>query len=111
MTSHDPPRTPAANPPDPAAWAHNARLGLVLFALYLALYGGFIGTAAFNHEAMAKPVLAGLNLAVVYGLGLIFAAFALAIVYMVLCKQEPPEQIRDANEAEIEAALGSEGTP
>lgn len=93
------------------AWAHNARVGLWLFALYLALYGGFIGLAAFAPHAMTAPLLAGANVAVVYGLGLIIAAFVLAIVYMALCRQEPPEQIHEATEREIEDAIGSEGTP
>ncbi|MDB5296098.1 MAG: putative rane protein [Phycisphaerales bacterium] len=102
--------SPPAGPP-PASWAHNARVGLILFFLYFALYGGFIGIAALAPTAMAKPVLAGANLAVVYGLGLIAAAFMLALVYMVLCRQEPPAEIRTATEAEVEAALGTEGTP
>ena len=93
------------------AWAHNARTGMILFVLYLLLYGGFIGLSAFAPQAMAKPLLAGANVAVVYGLGLIIAAFVLAIVYMALCRQEPPEQIHDATEAEIQDAIGSEGTP
>lgn len=93
------------------AWAHNARIGLILFGLYLALYGGFIGLAAFAPQAMSAPLLAGANVAIVYGLGLIVAAFVLAMVYMVLCRQEPPEQIHQATEREIEDAIGSEGTP
>ena len=36
-------------------------------------------------EAMSEPVWRGLNLAVLYGLGLIFGAVAIAIAYMVLC--------------------------
>jgi uncharacterized membrane protein (DUF485 family) len=107
----DPSPGPEPSSPPPTSWAHNARVGLILFFLYLALYGGFIGIAAVNPHAMATPVLAGANLAVVYGLGLIVAAFALALLYMVLCRNEPPAEIRGASEAEIEAALGSEGTP
>ena len=93
------------------AWAHNARTGMILFVLYLLLYAGFIGLSAFAPQAMAKPILAGANVAIVYGMGLIIAAFVLAIVYMVLCRQEPPEQIHDATEAEIQDAIASEGTP
>ena len=102
---------PAPPIPTPAAWRHNSRLGIVLFFIYFAFYAGFIGVAALNPHAMATPVLAGANLAVVYGLGLIFAAFALAALYMLLCKQEPPAEIHTASEAQIESALGSEGTP
>ena len=35
---------------------------------------------------MQQPVLAGVNLAIVYGMGLIFAAFILAMVYMYMCR-------------------------
>jgi uncharacterized membrane protein (DUF485 family) len=93
------------------AWAHNARIGLWLFALYLVLYGGFIGLAAFAPAAMTKPLVMGVNVAVVYGMGLIVAAFLLALVYMVFCRQEPPEQIHEATDREIQEAIGSEGTP
>jgi uncharacterized membrane protein (DUF485 family) len=65
--------------------ARNARVGLVLFAVYLALYGGFMGLSAFAREQMARPVLAGVNLAIVYGFGLIAAALVLSLVYMALC--------------------------
>lgn len=66
--------------------ARNARVGLVLFAVYLALYAGFMGLSAFAHEQMARPVLAGVNLAIIYGFGLIVAALALSLVYMVLVR-------------------------
>ena len=57
------------------------RVGLVLFAVYLALYGGFVALNAFAPAAMEWTPLAGVNLAVLYGFGLIFAAFALALLY------------------------------
>ena len=66
--------------------ARNARAGLVLFAIYLALYGGFMALVTFAYEQMSKPVLAGVNLAIVYGFGLIVAALVFALVYMVLCR-------------------------
>src|SRR3954469_23178768 len=63
--------------------ARNVRYGLVLFAIYLALYGGFIALAAFAPARMKEPVMGGINLAVLYGMGLIIAAFVLALIYMV----------------------------
>jgi uncharacterized membrane protein (DUF485 family) len=71
------------------AWDFNARIGLVLFAVYLVLYGGFIYLSAFKREVMARPSVGGMNLAVAYGLALIIAAFVLAVVYMFLCRAEP----------------------
>ena len=95
-------------PPDPLpsqptrhrsqnAWDFNARIGLVLFFVYLALYGGFIYLSAFKREVMARPSVGGVNLAVVYGFGLIIAAFVLAVVYMFLCRPEPPEAPDEGN--------------
>jgi uncharacterized membrane protein (DUF485 family) len=83
------------------AWDYNARVGLLLFAVYLVLYGGFIYLSAFKREVMARPSVGGMNLAIVYGFALIIAAFVLAVVYMFLCKPEPEAgpQLRDADVA------------
>lgn len=71
---------------DPETVSRNARNGLRLFAVYVVLYVGFMLLNAFAHERMQQPVLAGVNLAIVYGMGLIVAALLLALVYMWLCK-------------------------
>lgn len=60
---------------------HNARLGVWLFALYTALYAGFIVLSAFARESMARVYL-GLPLSVLYGFFLILAAFVLALIYL-----------------------------
>jgi uncharacterized membrane protein (DUF485 family) len=57
------------------------RIGLLLFAMYLMLYGGFVLLAAFSPQSMEVTPLAGVNLAIWYGFGLIIAAFVLALVY------------------------------
>jgi uncharacterized membrane protein (DUF485 family) len=64
----------------------NARLGLVLFFVYLALYGGFVGLAAFAPGVMQRTPAAGVNLAIWYGFGLIAAAIVLALIYGWLCR-------------------------
>ena len=79
-----PPR-PTSTDEHPNISAANARAGLILFFIYLAFYAGFVGLAAFAPAAMAAPALAGVNLAVCYGLGLIFAAFVVAALYMAAC--------------------------
>lgn len=71
----------------PEAAAANARNGLWLFALYSALYAGFVGVSAFAPGVMAARPFDGLNVAVLYGFGLIGAAFILALVYMALCRR------------------------
>jgi uncharacterized membrane protein (DUF485 family) len=82
------PATPGAY--DPKKAARNARYGAVLFLAYLLLYGGFVAINAFNPDAMDTVVLAGVNLAIVYGLGLIVSAFVLALVYVWLCRLPVP---------------------
>jgi uncharacterized membrane protein (DUF485 family) len=84
----------SAPPPPPqrteifhsAGEARNARVGLWLFAVYVLLYGGFMVLNAFFPQRMGKPVFAGVNLAVTYGLLLIVGAFALALLYMFLVR-------------------------
>lgn len=59
--------------------------GLKLFGLYLLAYGGFVALNAFWPQVMRTPVYQGVNLAIVYGMGLIIGAFVLALLYAVLC--------------------------
>ena len=42
---------------DEAIIARNMRTGVILFVVYVLMYGGFIGLAAFSPKAMAAPVL------------------------------------------------------
>lgn len=71
--------------------SRNARIGLVLFFVYLAFYAAFVLLAAFSPATMERLPWAGVNLAIWYGFALIAAAFALALVYGWLCRNnEPP---------------------
>lgn len=72
-----------------SARQYNARLGLILFAIYLLFYLGFVLINAFKADLMETSTLAGLNLAIVYGIGLIVSAFVLALIYGVMCRREP----------------------
>lgn len=72
----------------------NARLGLWLFVVYLVLYLGFVFLSAFSAQTMERPVIAGLNLAIVYGFGLIISALVMALIYGFLCKSEPVHDSR-----------------
>lgn len=60
-------------------------IALRLFFVYLLAYAGFMGLAAFSPRLMAQPLLWGVNVAIIYGLGLIAGAVILALVYMLLC--------------------------
>jgi uncharacterized membrane protein (DUF485 family) len=103
------PSRPGASPAPPGIHddrhptsARNARYGLWLFGVYVVLYGGFMALSAFRPQAMRQPVaaLGGVNLAIVYGFGLIVAALVLALVYMLFCVAVPAP---DADPTEEEA--------
>jgi uncharacterized membrane protein (DUF485 family) len=70
----------------PETVSRNARVGLGLFFIYLLLYGGFMTMSAFFPQEMATSPFGGVNLAVLYGLVLIIAAFLLALVYVFLVR-------------------------
>ncbi len=64
-----------------AARKQNMQLGLSLFALYTALYGAFVLTSAFYPDVMEIRPGGGLNLALLWGFGLIVVAILLSFVY------------------------------
>ena len=84
-TNHD-------NHPDVVS--RNARYGLMLFVVYVLLYSGFIFLALFRTDDLGKPALFGVNVAILYGFGLIAAAIVLALVYMLLTRRSP-RSVRD----------------
>ena len=57
-------------------------LGLWLFALYLAIYAGFVWIAAFAGSWLGFRPLGGVNLAILYGFGLIILPLILALIYL-----------------------------
>ena len=69
----------------------NSRIGLALFLFYLLLYGGFVLLNAFSPTTMERTPIAGVNLAILYGFGLIIAAFVLALIYGLACKSTEDE--------------------
>jgi uncharacterized membrane protein (DUF485 family) len=68
--------------------ARNSRRGLVLFAVYLLLYGSFVLANAFAPQLMEWAPAAGVSLAIYAGFGLIGAAFAMALIYGWLCRDQ-----------------------
>lgn len=59
-------------------------LGKWLFLLYLLVYGGFILINVFSPDFMGIDV-GSLNVAIVYGFGLIIVAILLALAYNHVC--------------------------
>lgn len=69
----------------------NQSLGLVLFAIYFLFYAGFIAITVYDYTILGKEVFAGVNLAIVYGMGLILLAIVLAVIYAFFAKSDPAE--------------------
>ena len=86
---------PAAKQEKDAASDWKATLGIKLFWLYCVIYMGFVGIAVFSPETMDKTVLAGTNLAIIYGLGLIIFAIILGLVYNYLCTRKEDAMSQD----------------
>ena len=87
MAGLHPSPPPPAEVRDLAVERYNARLGLVLFAVYLAAYAAYVLVNAFRPAVMDELVGAGVNLAVASGMGLIVGAIVLAVVYAALCRR------------------------
>jgi uncharacterized membrane protein (DUF485 family) len=66
----------------------SARVGLVLFALYGAAYAAFVLLSAFKPSLLEQQI-AGVNGAIVGGVGLILGAIVLAALYCWICAAEP----------------------
>ncbi|MBI3831845.1 MAG: DUF485 domain-containing protein [Planctomycetes bacterium] len=89
MSENDP-QAPA-EPESEAMSARNARYGTMLFVVYCVLYGSFMALNVYDPKIMARTPLAGVNLAILYGFGLIVAALALAGLYMWLVRSKAGE--------------------
>jgi uncharacterized membrane protein (DUF485 family) len=76
------PTQPANNQPQATSIGH------WLFAIYTAVYAGFVFVSAFRPAWMAKTI-GGVNLAVLSGFGLIVGAVLLALLYLWLCRPAP----------------------
>jgi uncharacterized membrane protein (DUF485 family) len=68
-----------------------AKLGIKLFWLYCAVYAGFVALAVFATETLKTPVLAGVNLAIIYGMALIVFALILGLIYNHVCTKKEDE--------------------
>lgn len=64
------------------------RIGVWMFLLYAVVYGGFVALNVIHPASMEARIVFGLNLAVVYGFGLIGFALFLALIYNHLCVRE-----------------------
>lgn len=82
------PATPAGKDP---AGPYKQRLGIWMFLAYALFYAGFVAVNLLNPKAMGAVIVAGLNLATVYGFALIIVALIEALVYDALCRKKEAE--------------------
>jgi len=78
---------PAAKTGKDPAFAYKRRLGVIMFIVYGAIYAGFVAVNLISPAFTETILFAGLNLDVVYGIGLIVLALVLALVYNRACGQ------------------------
>ena len=78
---------PASPTGSDAASAYKTKVGLRLFLIYGVVYASFVIINTFSPGSMGQVVLAGLNLAVVYGFGLIILAIVMGLIYNVMCSR------------------------
>ncbi|MEI7833207.1 MAG: DUF485 domain-containing protein [bacterium] len=80
--------------------AYKTRLGVWMFICYSIFYVGFVAINLYDAKLMGIIVLAGLNLATVYGFALIIVALIQALVYSALCTRQ--EKLLEAQDKEKE---------
>lgn len=70
------------------------KLGLIMFAIYTPIYFAFVLTCVINPKLMAIDI-GSLNLAVVYGFGIIILAIVQAIIYNYICSKKEKQADQD----------------
>jgi len=81
------------------ASSFKTRIGIWMFILYAIIYVGFVIINTFYPKLMNSDI-GSLNLALLYGIGLIIFALMLAFVYNAICtaaeeELNPPENEND----------------
>jgi uncharacterized membrane protein (DUF485 family) len=102
------PATPSGK--DPAA-AYKSRLGVQMFAFYTVFYVGFVAINLLSPQTMGTIIVAGLNLATVYGFGLIVLALVQALVYNVKCRRKEQElALLEASTSDVDPSSSTPAT-
>lgn len=70
---------------------YKSKLGVYMFIIYVIVYAGFIAINVISPKMMGAVVFAGLNLAIVYGFGLIVLAIIMGLIYNHLCTKKEDE--------------------
>jgi putative solute:sodium symporter small subunit len=65
--------------------AKKTRLGVVMFAIYMVVYIGFVLIGTLFPKILGAKFIGGQNLAFLYGMGLIVLAVIMGLIYNFLC--------------------------
>ncbi len=79
---------PAAQAQKDNSASYKMSLGIRMFLIYAIVYGGFVAINLIKPALMKEQIIFGLNLAVVYGFGLIIFAVVLALIYNRMCTKK-----------------------
>jgi len=80
-----------------------SRIGLILFAVYAAIYAGFVFINTLSPKTMGTRIFMGLNLAIVYGFGLIILAIIMGILYNHYCTNLENKMNKPQGDAALES--------
>ncbi len=82
---------PAADWGEDKAAPYKAKLGIYLFIFYSLVYAVFVAINVISPKSMGAIIFAGLNLASIYGFGLIILAIVMGLIYNYMCTQKEYE--------------------
>lgn len=71
------------------------KLGVILFIVYLLIYAGFVVIGTLFTDVLGIRIFAGLNFAVVYGMGLIVLAAVVGLFYNYFCTKYEKQMNRE----------------
>ena len=75
------------------------KLGLIMFAIYTPIYFAFVVICVVSPKLMSVDV-GSLNVAIVYGFGIIVLAIIQAVIYNYICsKKEKEDELASKGEA------------
>ena len=82
---------PAAQSGNDPASEFKKKIGIRMFLAYALVYAGFVILNTVAPKAMGLHVMFGLNLAVIYGFGLILLAIVSGLIYNHFCTKKEDE--------------------
>jgi len=85
---------------------HKTKLGVKMFILYAVVYAGFIIINVLSPKTMSIDI-GGLNLAIVYGFGLIIFALILAFIYNARCTKLEKKHNGDTDSPSLKDKKGA----